>query len=150
MAMLVYGCELRLRECLQLRIKDIDLERDLLIIRSGKGNKDRRTVLPASIKDNLIRQINAAREIYDRDRHENLPGVELPYALERKYPNAGKEWGWFWLFPSGNISVDPRSRLVRRHHLHPATLQKAFKKAVTASGIPKQVSVHTLRHHTFT
>ena len=146
MAMLVYGCGLRLTECLQLRIKDIDLERGMVIVRSGKGNKDRRTVLPETLKNDLIRQMNAARVLYDEDRTNDVAGVELPHALERKYPNAGKEWGWFWLFPSKTLSVDPRSGKIRRHHIHGATLQKAFKKAVRTANIAKQVSVHTLRH----
>jgi len=146
MAMLVYGCGLRLKECLRLRIKDIDLERGLVIVRSGKGNRDRRTVLPERLKEDLTRQISSARSLYDKDRLNEVPGVELPNALERKYPNAGKEWGWFWFFPSRALSVDPVTGKVRRHHIHQATLQKAFKKAVLKAGIPKQASVHTLRH----
>lgn len=146
MAMLVYGCGLRLKECLQLRIKDIDLERGLVMVRSGKGNRDRRTVLPERLKEDLTRQIDAARSLYDKDRLNEVPGVQLPNALERKYPNAGKEWGWFWLFPSKALSVDPLTRKVRRHHIHQATLQKAFKQAVLKAEIPKQASVHTLRH----
>jgi len=146
MAMIVYGCGLRLKECLQLRIKDVDLERGMVIVRSGKGDKDRRTVLPERLKDGLIHQINAVRVLYDKDRLNKVPGVQLPNALERKYPGAGKEWGWFWLFPSNTLSVDPRSGKVRRHHIHQATLQKAFKKAVLEAEIPKQASVHTLRH----
>jgi len=146
MAMLVYGCGLRLKECLRLRIKDVDLERGMVIVRFGKGNKDRRTVLPEMVKDDLIRQINAARSLYDKDRANHVPGVQLPNALEKKYPNAGKEWGWFWLFPSNMLSVDPGTGKVRRHHIHPATLQKAFKRAVLKAEITKQASVHTLRH----
>jgi site-specific recombinase XerC len=84
--------------------------------------------------------------LYDRDREQNLNGVALPGALERKYPNAGKEWGWFWLFPSKSLSIDPRTQVVRRHHMHPASLQRSFKAAVGKTGITKQVSVHTLRH----
>ena len=109
MAMLVYGCGLRLTECLRLRIKDIDLERGMVIVRSGKGNKDRRTVLPQMLRGNLIKQIKVAKELYLLDREKNMPGVELPGALERKYPSAGKEWGWFWLFPSKTLSIDPQS-----------------------------------------
>lgn len=146
MVRLVYGCGLRLQECLRLRIKDIDLEQSVVIIRSGKGDKDRRTVLPEVLKDDLIRHIGEVRSLYDRDRKENINGVWLPGALEKKYPNAGKEWGWFWLFPSKSLSIDARSLVVRRHHVHPASLQKAFKVALGKGGIAKQASVHTLRH----
>lgn len=146
MAMLTYGCGLRLNECLRLRIKDIDLEQNIIIVRSGKGNEDRRTVLPERLKDGLIHHIALVRSLYDRDREQNLNGVDLPGALERKYPNAGKEWEWFWLFPSKSLSIDPRTHIVRRHHIHPAALQRAFKAAVSITGITKQASVHTLRH----
>ena len=117
MSMLIYGCGLRLHECLGLHIKDIDLEQNVVIVRSGKGDKDRRTVLPKSLKEDLIRHIAAVRTSYDKDREEDLNGVWLPGALEKKYPNAGKEWGWFWLFPSKSLSVDPRTLTVRRHHV---------------------------------
>lgn len=130
MAMLIYGCELRLHECLGLRIKDIGLEENLIIIRAGKGDRDRRTMLPEALKGDLIHHIAEVRTLYDQDRSKNLNGVYLPDALERKYPNAGKEWRWFWLFPSKSLSVDHRTHVVRRHHIHPASLQKAFKTAV--------------------
>ncbi|MEW6676138.1 MAG: integron integrase [Nitrospirota bacterium] len=146
MAMLIYGCGLRLQECLSLRIKDVDIEQGILIVHSGKGDKDRRTVLPDALKDDLIRHIAETRSLYDSDRKNDMNGVYLPGALEKKYPNAGKEWGWFWLFPSKSISVDPRTHIVRRHHVHQASLQKAFKDAVIKAGIAKQASVHTLRH----
>jgi integron integrase len=146
MAMVIYGGGLRLQECLQMRIKDIDIEQNILIVRSGKGDKDRRTVLPEALKDDLIKHLSEIRSVYDQDRREGIAGVWLPGALEKKYPNAGKEWGWFWLFPSKSLSIDPRSNIVRRHHVHPASLQKAFKVAVGKAGITKQASVHTLRH----
>jgi integron integrase len=146
MAMLIYGCGLRLQECLRLRIKDIDLEQNLVIVRSGKGDKDRSTVLPESLKDALIGHIADVKSLYDKDRKGNLNGVGLPGALEKKYPNAGKEWAWFWLFPSKSLSVDPYTLLVRRHHVHQASLQKAFYDALRKAGIAKQASVHTLRH----
>jgi integron integrase len=146
MAMLIYGCGLRLHECLQLRVKDIDIEQNMVIVRSGKGDKDRRTMLAEVLKDDLIRHLLEIRSVYDKDRREQLNGVWLPGALEKKYPNAGKEWGWFWVFPSRSLSVDPRTNLVRRHHVHPVLLQKAFKAAVGKAGITKQASVHTLRH----
>jgi len=146
MAMLIYGAGLRLQECLQLRVKDIDLEQSTIIIRSGKGDKDRRTVLPDALKNDLIHHLSEIRSFYDQDRQNEIPGVWLPEALEKKYPNAGKEWGWFWVFPSKSLSIDPRNNIVRRHHVHPSLLQKAFKVAVGKAGITKQPSVHTLRH----
>jgi len=146
MAMLIYGCGLRLHECLRLRIKDIDIEQNTVIVRSGKGDQDRRTVLPERLKDDLIRHIAEVRSLHDQDRKQDLNGVWLPGALDKKYPNAGKEWGWFWLFPSKSLSVDPRSLAVKRHHMHPASLQKAFKVALGKAGIAKHASVHTLRH----
>ena len=146
MARLTYGCGLRLSECTRLRIKDIDLEQNIVIVRSGKGDEDRITVMPERLKDELIHHIASVRLLYDRDRKQNLNGIALPGALERKYPSAGKEWGWFWLFPSKSLSIDPRTHLVRRHHIHPAALQRAFKVAVRKTGITKQASVHTLRH----
>ena len=146
MAMLTYGCGLRVTECLSLRIKDVDIERSIVIVGEGKGDKDRRTVLPDRLKDDLIRHIDSVRLLYEKDRKQDLNGVYLPGALEKKYPNAGKEWGWFWFFPSQSLSIDPRTLIVRRHHMHPASLQRAFKDAVRQTGIAKPVSVHTLRH----
>lgn len=147
MAMLTYGCGLRITECLNLRIKDIDFEQGIVIVRAGRGGKDRSTVLPARLKEDLIQHIAAVRLLYEKDRQHNLDGVYLPGAHDnKKYPNAGKEWGWFWLFPSQSLSVDPRTLIVRRHHLHPSSLQRAVRSAVQRAGISKQVSVHTLRH----
>lgn len=146
MAELCYGCGLRLRECIGLRIKDIDFERDCLSIRAGKGDKDRMTVLPESIRDPLRAHLEEVRTLYEKDRKDDIAGVYLPEALDRKYPNAGKEWIWYWVFPSKSLSVDPRSREVRRHHIHPSTLQKQIKSAAKKSNIPKPVTVHTLRH----
>lgn len=146
MARLIYGCGLRLQECLQLRIKDVDFEQSLVIIRSGKGDKDRRTVLPEAVKEELVKHINEIRVIYEKDRKSKLNGVQLPGALERKYPNAGKEWAWFWLFPSQTPSMDPRTNVIGRHHVYHDALQRAFKTAVMKAGITKQASVHTLRH----
>ncbi|MFQ5586692.1 MAG: integron integrase [Thermodesulfobacteriota bacterium] len=146
MAMLTYGCGLRLAECLKLRVKDLDLEQNIIIVREAKGDKDRRTVLPESLKSDLRNHLTRMRALYDNDRKQNLNGVALPGALERKYPNAGKEWGWFWLFPSKSLSVDPLTGIVRRHHVHPASLQKAFKSAVRDAEITKPASLHALRH----
>ncbi len=146
MAMIIYGGGLRLTECVCLRVKDIDTEKGYVTVRSGKGDKDRITLLPKRLNDRLASHLEKLRGLYDKDREKNLPGVALPGGLERKYPNAGKEWGWFWLFPSKSLSVDPVSAVVRRHHIHPVTLQRAFKKAVNEAGIAKNASIHTLRH----
>jgi len=146
MAQLLYGCGLRLLECLRLRVKDIDFERGCLTIRSGKGDKDRETVLPESLKNDLRKHLESVVTLFEKDRKDNVAGVELPGALERKYPNAGKEWSWQWVFPSGTLSVDPRTRQIRRHHIHPSCLQKETKRAALAAEFTKKVTVHTLRH----
>ncbi|OGW73377.1 MAG: hypothetical protein A3J81_01475 [Nitrospirae bacterium RIFOXYB2_FULL_43_5] len=135
-----------MQECLQLRIKDVDFEQSLVIIRSGKGDKDRRTMLPEAVKEELVKHITETRVIYEKDRNAKLNGVQLPGALERKYPNAGKEWGWFWIFPSQTLSMEPRTGVIRRHHVYHDSLQRAFRNAVIKAGITKQASVHTLRH----
>jgi integron integrase len=146
MAQLIYGCGLRLQECLRLRIKDIDFEQCSVTVRSGKGDKDRITVLPESLKDDMRDHIEEVRDLFERDRKDNTDGVQLPGALERKYPNAGKEWGWQWVFPSRSLSVDPRTRKIRRHHVHPSGLQRQIKKAAKEADLAKGASVHSLRH----
>lgn len=146
MARLIYGCGLRLQECLQLRIKDIDMEREAVTVRSGKGDKDRETVLPVSLKDDLKAQIDRSRKVYEQDRDRNAAGVMMPGALERKYPNASKEWIWFWVFPSYKESIDPKSGTVRRHHVHHSNLQRAIKAVGQQIEIHKRITVHTLRH----
>ena len=145
-AMLIYGCGFRVTECIRLRIKDLDIEQGIIIVRCGKGDKDRRTVLPERLKDDLIHHVTKVRALFEHDRKLNIHGVAMPGALDKKYPNAGKEWGWFWLFPSQSLSVDPYTQKVRRHHLHAASIQRAFKTAVLQTDISKSVSVHTLRH----
>ena len=146
MARLLYGTGMRLMECLRLRVKDIDFMRREIMIREGKGAKDRVTVLPQSLVTALQVQLSRAREWFDRDRAAGRPGVYLPHALERKYPNAGATWAWFWVFPAAGLSVDPRSGIERRHHAHEKSLQRAMKLATQEAGIAKPVSVHTLRH----
>ncbi|MBU2457716.1 MAG: integron integrase [Proteobacteria bacterium] len=146
MAQLIYGCGLRLRECLHLRIKDLDLEGKCLTIRSGKGNKDRMTVLPESLVGDLQEQLGLARKKFEQDRRNNLPGIALPEGLGRKYPNAGTEWPWFWVFPAESQSTDPQTGITRRHHLFPSNLQKKFKKAVSGAGLAKPATIHALRH----
>jgi integron integrase len=146
MSRLLYGCGLRLRECLKLRVKDIDFERGCLTVRAGKGDKDRETVLPDSLKNDLRKHLEKVRNLFEKDRKDNVAGVELPGALERKYPNAGKEWSWQWVFPSKTLSVDPRTGQIRRHHIHPSYLQREIKNAALAAELTKSVTVHTLRH----
>jgi integron integrase len=146
MASLVYGAGLRVSECLDLRVKDLDFASGLVLVRSGKGDKDRSTLLPESGREELRAHLAASRRLHELDRRSGIAGVWLPDALERKYPNAGRELAWFWVFPSRTLSTDPRSGVVRRHHVHESVLQKAVKDAAKAAGIHKPVSVHTLRH----
>ena len=124
----------------------MDIENNIVTVRAGNGDKDRRTMLPEILSGDTIRQISEAKRIYDNERLEGQNGVYLPNALERKYPNTGKDWGWFWLFPANHTSVDPRSQIVRRHFIYPTSLQRAFKSAVKESNITKPASIHTLRH----
>ena len=146
MARLIYGCGLRLQECLNLRIKDLDFNRRRVIIRGGKGDKDRETMLPDSLEKDLYQHIKKLWSLFVQDDKANVPGVYLPYALQRKYPNAGKEWSWQWVFPSHALSADPVSGIIRRHHVHPSVLQKHIKRAAKKAQIVKRVTVHTLRH----
>ena len=143
---MIYGGGLRLTECVRLRIKDVDFARQVLTVRGGKGDKDRETLLADSIIEELQNHIEHIREFYDQDRKKDISGVYMPEGLDRKYPNAGKDWKWFWLFPAGKLSVDPRSALTRRHHIKQNTVQSQVKKAVDTACINKQVSVHTFRH----
>lgn len=146
MAEVIYGGGLRVSECCELRIKDVDFDQGLLVVRGGKGNKDRSTLLPAAVRERLRAQIARAETLHRRDRASGIAGVWLPDALERKYPSAGRELGWFWVFPSHNLSLDPRAAIVRRHHMSESVVQKAVKSAAGEAGITKPVSVHTLRH----
>ena len=146
MAQIMYGCGLRLTECLRLRIKDVDFENDLLFVRSGKGEKDRALVLPEKVKEDLARHIASVKELHEQDVRIGHGEVSLPDALEKKYPGAPREWGWQWVFPAQELSVDPRSGKVRRWHLHPGAIQRAVKEAVVKADLPKRASCHTLRH----
>lgn len=146
MASLIYGGGLRLQECLSLRIKDIDFLRNCLSIRAGKGNKDRETVLPEKLCEKLKRHLVHVRAVYEKDRKESIAGVSMPGALDKKYGNASTEWSWFWVFPSVTLAIDPFTHVVRRFHVYPTTLQKAFRQAVQEAGITKRASIHTLRH----
>ncbi|MBI1892371.1 MAG: integron integrase [Burkholderiales bacterium] len=146
MARLMYGTGMRLMECLTLRVKDVDFVRREIIIREGKGFKDRVTMLPLVLVEPLREQVSAARRYFDDDRAASRPGVMLPDALERKYPRAGTQWGWFWVFPSDHESTDPRSGVVRRHHLYDQTFQRAIKRGAERARIHKRVSSHVFRH----
>jgi len=145
-ARLLYGSGLRIFECLRLRVKDVDPARRQIIVRSGKGDRDRATLLPRSLEGALDAQLVAVRAIYEDDRRHGRPGVQLPAALARKYPNAGLGWGWQWLFPSTHLATDPRSGAERRHHLHVSGPQRAIRLAALRAGISKRVTAHTLRH----
>lgn len=143
---LLYGTGMRLNECLQLRVQHIDFKRNEIIVRDGKGGKDRRTMLPEVVKPALRTQLENARKIHQQDLEEGFGRVELPKALTRKYPAADKEWRWQYVFPSGKRSPDRRSGVIRRFYMSPRTVQRAFKQALRASGVHKHAGCHTLRH----
>ncbi|MCK4706266.1 MAG: integron integrase [Gammaproteobacteria bacterium] len=143
---LLYGTGMRLMECIRLRVKDIDFERLEIMIRSGKGNKDRVTVLPETLVSDLKNQLEKARRGFMADRELGVAGVYMPFALERKYPAAGIEWGWQWVFPSSKLSIDPRTKIERRHHMDEKAIQRSMKQALRNAEISKQASPHTLRH----
>ncbi|MEW6208255.1 MAG: integron integrase [Acidobacteriota bacterium] len=145
-ASLLYGSGLRLLEALRLRVKDIEFHYNQIIVRSGKGAKDRITLLPASLKDPLRDQLKRARVIHQADLREGFGAVYLPYALEKKYPAASREWGWQYVFPAASRSIDPRAGVERRHHTDDRAVQKAVKEALHRAAIAKPASCHTLRH----
>ena len=146
MAILLYGAGLRLMECCRLRIKDIDFSRNEIVVRSGKGNKDRYTMLPNAVRDSLIQHLRGVKAQHDEDLKNGLGRVSLPNALDRKYPNAGKEWGWQWVFPATSHYTDTVTGEKRRHHLHESVLQRAFKEARLKAGVFKPAGCHSLRH----
>jgi integron integrase len=146
MGHLLYGAGLRLMECLRLRVKDIDFSANSIVVREGKGNKDRITMLPLTVKAPLVAHLTRVRELHQRDLAQGFGSVYLPDALHRKYPDAPKEWGWQWVFPAAQLSVDPRSGERRRHHLQEAVLQRAIRGAAQQIGLIKPVGCHTLRH----
>ncbi len=146
MANILYGAGLRLMECVRLRIKDIDFDYRQIVVRDGKGRKDRITMLPNVIEDLLRKHIDKVKIIHDRDLEEGFGEVYLPYALERKYPNANKELGWQYVFPAKKRSLDPRSGKIRKHHIDEKSIQRAVKKAITTAKVSKPGSCHSLRH----
>ncbi|MHC5008699.1 MAG: integron integrase [Planctomycetota bacterium] len=146
MALLLYGSGLRLMECVRLRVQDIDFETNQITVRSGKGGKDRVTVLPTVIKEELKQHLQKARRLHEKDVARGAGWVELPDAVGRKFPNAGREWAWQWVFPATRVYVAAETGQRRRHHLHESVLQRAVKEAVLRAGITKRVSCHTFRH----
>jgi len=143
---LLYGSGLRLMECIRLRVKDIDFDRLSVTVIGGKGGKDRVVTLAKELVVPLNRQLEYTKMTHERDIAEGYGRVYLPYALERKYPNASTSWGWQYIFPATRRSVDPRSGVIRRHHMDESSFQKAVKIAVKKAGINRPASCHTLRH----
>ena len=143
---LLYGSGSRIMECLRLRVKDVDFERCEILVREGKGFKDRVTMLPASLVQLLKQQLERVKTLHEEDLLKGYGDVFMPMALEAKYPKAGKSWNWQYIFPSRNLSVDPRSGVVRRHHSDEKVIQRAVKKAASAAEISKLATPHTFRH----
>ena len=146
LAQLLYGTGMRIMEGVRLRVKDVDFERRAIVVREGKGAKDRVVMLPASLMPALRAQMSRARLLWAADREAGRGGVQLPDALDRKYPRANVSWTWFWVFPQDVLSIDPRTGIERRHHVYEQGLQRAFKGAVERAAIHKPATPHTLRH----
>ena len=145
-ARLQYGAGLRLSELVRLRVQDVDVGRGTVTVRQGKGDKDRVTVLPKSLREEIAEQVERSREVWRGDREAGIAGVHLPGALARKFRRAAETFEWFWLFPAKQISMDPETRTRRRHHLHGQVYNEAIKRAAGAAGIEKRVTSHALRH----
>ena len=143
---LLYGSGLRLMEALRLRVKDLDFDYAEILVRDGKGEKDRRTLFPRPLIESLRQQLDRVRVLHEQDLREGFGEVYLPYALGRKYSNAGREWKWQYVFPSSKLSNDPRSGVTRRHHASPDSVQREVKRAIRLAGITKHGGCHTLRH----
>jgi len=143
---LLYGTGMRLMEVLRLRVKDVDFERNQIVVRDGKGGKDRVVMLPGVLKEPMCSHLERVRLLFESDREAGIPGVGMPDALSVKYPNAGIDWAWQWVFPSKSLGVDPRSGIRRRHHVHDNGVGKALSVAVSRAGIAKKITAHTLRH----
>ena len=146
MAQLMYGSGLRISECVRLRVKDVDFAQSQIMVRDGKGGKDRPTILPEALAPSLRNQLVRAKLIHEQDLKKGLAGVFMPNALERKYPHASREWVWQWVFPSSRVATDPRAGLTRRHHTSRSALRKAVSRAAVLAQIDKHVTPHTLRH----
>jgi integron integrase len=146
MGSLLYGAGLRQRECLMLRVKDVDFAYRQILVRDGKGGKDRVAPLPETVVQPMQAHLGRVRQLHHRDLAEGFGQVWLPNALSRKYPKAGLQWGWQFIFPSKSRSAEPETGIIRRHHIYPDTLHRAIKEGARAAGIIKPVSCHTLRH----
>jgi integron integrase len=146
LANLLYGTGMRIMECVRLRVKDVDFDRNEILVRDGKGGKDRVTMLPTLVVAPLKLHLQQRQALFEDDKRKSKAEVYLPDALTRKYPTAATEWAWQYIFPSGSYSIDPRSGVERRHHLDEKLLQRAMKNAVQAAGIAKPATPHTLRH----
>lgn len=146
MASLLYGTGVRLNELLRLRVKDIDFQKNQITVRQGKGGKDRVTMLPLSLKEPLREHLKKVRQAHEIDLLEGFGNVELPFALDKKYPQAEREWKWQYVFVAPKRSICPRTKIERRHHLDPSVLQKAVKEAMRKAGVTKHGSCHTFRH----
>ena len=145
-AQLLYGTGMRINEGLQLRVKDLDFGLSTVIVREGKGGKDRAVMLPQRLVTGLREQLLRSRVLWSADQDAGRGGVAMPDALDRKYPRAGTSWTWFWVFPQDTHSVDPRSGVIRRHHMYDQSFQRAFKRALSLAGIAKPATPHSLRH----
>jgi integron integrase len=145
-AKLLYGCGLRISECLRLRVQDLDFSMNSVTVRSGKGDKDRVTTFPPTLTEQLQTHLDRVKQMHERDLQQGFGAVYLPHALNRKYKNAARDWRWQYVFPAKGLSEDPRSGIVRRHHLMPSPVNHAISKAVYTANIQKKVSAHTLRH----
>jgi integron integrase len=146
MAILLYGAGLRLLECARLRVKDVDFAANQIVVRAGKGDRDRMTMLPVAVKADLARHLEFVKAQHATDLQRGAGWVELPWALARKYPNAGREWAWEWVFPATRIYVDRVTGQRRRHHLHESVLQRAVRDGVRRAGVAKRATCHTFRH----
>jgi len=146
MAQVMYGAGLRLMELLRLRVKDVDLEQEIITVRGGKGDKDRLTPMAHSVSEPFREHLKRIRTTWEQDRAADMAGVWLPEGLNRKYPSAGKEWPWFWAWPDDHLSTDPRSGLSRRHHLSDRSYQAAIQRAGRLAKLNKRVTPHVLRH----
>jgi len=146
MAKLLYGSGLRLMECVRLRVQDVDFAQHQIVVRDGKGEQDRITMLPDSLIALLQEHLQRVKQLHEQDLAQGQGAVYLPYALDRKYPNANREWGWQYVFPSDRLSQDPRTGETRRHHMDESNLQRAVREAARLAAIAKRVSCHTFRH----
>jgi integron integrase len=146
MLKLIYGSGMRIMECMRLRVKDVEFPRSEILVREGKGSKDRITMLPVALHEPLQQHLQRVRQLHKSDLEQGYGDVYLPFALSRKYPNAARDWGWQYVFPSQKRSIDPRSGVIKRHHADAKAVQRAMRQAVRDANISKPATPHTLRH----